>query len=398
MSENKLTTAIVRSAYLFAMYTGIRAIGNRVLSLFLPVPRAAVIDGAIIQLDETVSIKVRVHGRICPGTTSPGRVGGMISVYLVHPGILRSLYSLLRVSSHFGCGHIELAFYEDDGTVCVFAIRNMLRSNLDRIGCNMRFRSLSLSTERDELLVLAGILKELRSRDLNAYLVSPAECVDLAVSPWLLRSRIRARAITALTRKYERMASQIAIHDKALHTEPRAARSLNQRCSPRRGESRRSLNENSLLQFPFEVFTRTMNSLRTFLLQLFLVSTAFGLITTYDEHRYGLFAYIAVSALYSAGFALYLSPTASTRNGIAGAVLGFAVALFCGVVPDFCQYVVPGGLEPTLDGDGPLLGLFVFPLFAFFYLLIPIVVMGGFIGWTSSSIRSVVWNQVASAT
>ncbi len=226
MSENKLTTAIVRSAYLFAMYTGIRAVANRVRSLFLPVPRAAVIDGAIIQLDETVSFKVRVHGKIAPRKSGATRVGGMISVYLMHPGIRRSLYSLLRVSSHFGCGHIELAFYEDDSTVCVFAVRNMLRSNLDRVGCNAWFRSLPLSTERDELCVLARILKELRTQDLNAYLVSPAECVDLAVSPWLLRHQIRARAITALTRKYERMARRIAMHNTPLHAEPRAARVL----------------------------------------------------------------------------------------------------------------------------------------------------------------------------
>jgi hypothetical protein len=397
MRENKLTTALVRSAYLFAMYTGIRAVANRVLSLFLPVPRAAVIDGAIIQLDETVSIKVRVHGKIRPSTTDAARAGGMISVYLVHPGIRRSLYSLLRVSSHFGCGHIELAFYEDDCTVCVFAVRNIMRSNLDRIGCNVWFRSLSLSTERDEILVLAGILKELRTQDLNVYLASPAECVGLAVSQWLLRPRMRARAITALTRKYERIASQIAMHGIPLHTEPRAARSLNQRCSPQPDKSRRYLDESSLLQLPFMVFTRMVYRLKTFLLQLFLVSTAFGLITTYGEHRYGLFAYIAVSALYSVGFAMYLSRSASTRNGIAGAVLGLAVALLFGVVPDFCCYVVPGGVEPTFDGDGPLIGLAILPLFAFFYLLMPIVMLGGFIGWTSSSIRSAIWSQGASS-
>jgi len=221
MGVSKLTTAIVRPAYLFAMYTGIRAVANRVRSLFLPVPRVAAIDGAIIQLDETLSVKVRVHGKIPPSTSGGTRVGGMISVYLTHPGIRRSLYSLLRVSSHFGCGHIEVAFYEDDGTVCVFAVRNMLRSNLDRVGCNGWFRSLSLSTERDELVVLARILKELRTQDLNAHLVSPAECVDLAVSPWLLRPKIGARAITALTRKYERLARQVAVHNEPLHTEPR---------------------------------------------------------------------------------------------------------------------------------------------------------------------------------
>lgn len=139
-------------------------------------------------------------------------------------------------------------------------------------------------------------------------------------------------------------------------------------------------------------------SLKTFLLQLFLVSTAFGLITTYDEHRYGLYAYIAVSALYSAAFSLYLNRSAYTRNGIAGAVLGFAIALFVGVVPDFCRYVVPGGVEPTFDGDGPVIGLAILPLLAFFYLLTPIVIMGGFIGWLSSSVRSFVRSQGASAT
>lgn len=127
--------------------------------------------------------------------------------------------------------------------------------------------------------------------------------------------------------------------------------------------------------------------LKAFLLQLILASTAFGLITTCSGHRYGLFAYIAVSALYSAGFALFLSRPKATRHGIAGAVLGLAIALFVGVVPDFFRYVFPGGVEPTFDGDGPLMGLAILPLLAFFYLLTPIVIMGGFIGWMSSPIR-----------
>ena len=145
-------------------------------------------------------------------------------------------------------------------------------------------------------------------------------------------------------------------------------------------------------------FTTMTYSLQTFLLQLILASTAFGLITNYGEHRYGLYTYIAVSALYSAGFALFLSRPASTRNGIVGAVLGLAIAFFVAVVPDFCRYVFPGGVEPTFDGDGPLMGLAILPLLAFFYLLTPIVIMGGFIGWISSSIRSVVRSQGVSAS
>ena len=129
-------------------------------------------------------------------------------------------------------------------------------------------------------------------------------------------------------------------------------------------------------------------NLKTFLLQSILVSTVFALVVTYGEHRWGLFVSIAVSALYSASFVLFLSSSASFRNGIAGAVLGWALALLLSVVPDFSRYIVPGDVEPTFDGDGPLMGLVVIPLFAFFYLLIPIVFMGGLIGWILSSIRS----------
>ena len=161
------------------------------------------------------------------------------------------------------------------------------------------------------------------------------------------------------------------------------------------GYGRRYPIENDLLQFAFMDLTTMTYSLQTFLLQLILASTAFGLITTYSGHRYGLFAYIAVSALYSAGFALFRRRPASTRHGIAGAVLGLALAFFVGVVPDFCRYVFPGGVEPTFDGDGPLMGLAILPLLAFFYLLTPIVMMGALIGWICSSVVS---SQGASTT
>jgi hypothetical protein len=213
MSWNKLTTTFVRSVYLFAMYTGIRAAANRARSVFLPVPVASVIDGATIRLDESEHFRVRVHAKLPPSRSGGARVGGMISVYLVHPGISRSLYSLLRVSSHFGCGHFELAFYEEDDRLCVFAVRNMLRSNLHRLGCSAYLGDFSLGTERDEIIVLARVFDELRTHGLEAYLAPPAECVNLAVSPRLIKPQTRDRAVTALTRKYERLARQAAMHD-----------------------------------------------------------------------------------------------------------------------------------------------------------------------------------------
>lgn len=226
MSWNKLTAAIVRSVYVIAMYTGFRAVANRARSVFLPVPRSAVIDGATIQFDESASVSVRVHARIPPTPGGEELAAGMISVYLQQPGIPRGVYSLLRVSSHFGCGHIELAFVEENSTVCVYAVRNMLRSNLHRVGCGGCFRDLPLGTETDEAIVLARIFDELRRHGLIACLASPAECVNLAMSPRLLRPETRDRAIKTLTSKYERMARRIAMHNHPLHTEPRVARVL----------------------------------------------------------------------------------------------------------------------------------------------------------------------------
>ena len=125
-------------------------------------------------------------------------------------------------------------------------------------------------------------------------------------------------------------------------------------------------------------------SLKTFLLQAFLLSTSIGLILAYGQHRFGLIAFIAVSALYSTCLALSLNRSSSTRNGMIGAVLGWAIAFLVCLVPDFFRYAIMNDVEPTFDGEGPFMSLIVPPLIAFFYLLAPIVVMGGVIGWISS--------------
>ncbi|MEO1616621.1 MAG: hypothetical protein AAFV88_12265 [Planctomycetota bacterium] len=211
ISNHRLAGATVRALYLFSMYTGIRALANRLRSRFLPDPRASLIDGVTLEIDDAQLFGVRVHARACDNIGDEKQVGGMISVYLKQPGIPWYLYSLLRVSSHFGCGHIEVAFSESDGRVCIYAIRNMLRSNLNRVGLASRMKGLSLGTEEDEIQVLTGITEELRSNGLKPCLASPAECVSRAVSPWLLKSETRDRAMTALTRKYERLAKRVVM-------------------------------------------------------------------------------------------------------------------------------------------------------------------------------------------
>ena len=170
------------------------------------------VHGRVFQLDDTTLAKICVHARSPPKSLGRGRNAGMISVYLASSGIQPLVYGLLRLTSHFGCGHIEFAFYEEDETVVLFAIRNILRSNIDRLRCKGLFRNLKLSRNEDEIVVLQKLMRELGSGGLDVCFATPEECVDLAVTESLLNPETRDRTVVALKRKYRRIAKQVAMN------------------------------------------------------------------------------------------------------------------------------------------------------------------------------------------
>ena len=126
-------------------------------------------------------------------------------------------------------------------------------------------------------------------------------------------------------------------------------------------------------------------SLRTFLTQFILVVVAFGIVF---GHGLSLGAYIIVSALYSAAFAVTHAQKGCVLKGMLGAVLGFAIALVFGIGIDFCRDLMDETSPPLFDGDGPLHGLVYAPMIAFFYLLIPVAIMGSVIGCICFFIRT----------
>ena len=162
-----------RILYLFAMYSGARAAYNQLYSFWLPGLRTAVIDNLSLQIDDRNFVKIRVNARP-KHKASPHNVG-MISVYLVSPGIWRLTYVLIRLTSHFGIGHVEIAFYETDKNVTCFAVRNILRSNIGRFRMRNLFRNLELSKDNDEIAILQRVLLELNARGLSACLATPEE-------------------------------------------------------------------------------------------------------------------------------------------------------------------------------------------------------------------------------
>jgi hypothetical protein len=196
---------MIRLLYLLAMFTGFRAAFNRGRSFFLPKLRVAIIDGEVFQFEEFGPVRIRVNARPAPRMLVPKTKTGIISLYLMSPGMSRLFYAALRFTSHFGHGHVEIAFYETHENVTVYAVRNILRSNIARLGLHKNFGGLKFSCDHDEIVLLKRVLNRLNSLDLKTCFASPDECVSLAVSPSLLVPKQRNLAIDALRYKYRRI-------------------------------------------------------------------------------------------------------------------------------------------------------------------------------------------------
>ena len=220
---------MIRILYLLAMYSGVRAAFNTARGLLLPTTRVAIINGETFQIDASHRVKICVNSRPPCKSLGRGRRAGMISLSLTSPGISPLTYALLRITSHFGHGHIEIAFYEVhndevDDTVYCFAVRNIVRSNIDRLGWKGKFCKLKLASDNDEIIVLRRVIEQLNARGIRACLASPEECVAFAVNPSLLHSRQRKRTLESLTRRYKRIAKQLSNHDIPVHQGVEASR------------------------------------------------------------------------------------------------------------------------------------------------------------------------------
>lgn len=205
---------LLRAGYIVAMYTGLRAASNRVRSLFLPTPRAAILDGLEFSVDDLFQMRIRVHARSPPGSITANRCAGMLSIWLTSPGTIPPLYGLLRMTSHFGCGHIEIAFYEEHDTIIFYAIRNIVRSNAERIGCTYFFRNLNLRRNSDEIALLQKLSLTLNSLGLKTSFASPDDCVDFSVDNQLLRPEKRTRIRSTLRKKYVRIWNTLQLANK----------------------------------------------------------------------------------------------------------------------------------------------------------------------------------------
>ena len=205
--------ALYRAGYILAMYTGARAAYNRSRNAFLTQPKAAVIDGQRRRLTHTAVLLIRVHARIPPHSLPPDRRAGMVSIKVASPGISRALYALLCVTSHFGCGHVEIAFYEENGCVVFYGLRNTLKANAERLGSRFLPRTNFPRNRDDEIAILNEVSRILESNGLKTSLAAPGDCVKLSVNDILLHPERRHKTMDSLQNLYARIWKRVTLHD-----------------------------------------------------------------------------------------------------------------------------------------------------------------------------------------
>jgi hypothetical protein len=198
-----------RLLYLAATYSGLRALFNLFLSIIYDPGRVSRLNYFLVALPGLGMTQFRVHGRPRPTNGCSSAKYGMISLSLIRPGLNQFVYRLIRLTSHFGCGHLELAYMDIDGGIEIYAVRNILKANISRLHLNQAFSSLRTITNEDEHRVLTQTISVLGDHGITCRLAAPSECCRLALSHRLLNPRTQAVIIGSLHRKYKRMSRKL---------------------------------------------------------------------------------------------------------------------------------------------------------------------------------------------
>ncbi|MFT5153239.1 MAG: hypothetical protein ACI841_003239 [Planctomycetota bacterium] len=206
----RLQARALRTWYPIGMYTGIRSAVNRLISCFYSLDsRLDHLQGYRIRIDAISELTLHLHARPTPNGAEPSNRYAVASLQLLRSPIPRWKYRFLCNSSHFGCGHIEVAFYEREGALTIYGIRNIARANAERIGWHSASERLSLQEHGEDQLVLQLLCAKLNESGFATRHAKPDECLNLSVDPRLISRKTLARTTRALHKKYVRLHSTI---------------------------------------------------------------------------------------------------------------------------------------------------------------------------------------------
>ena len=202
---------LYRYGYYAAMYSGLRAAYNRLRSRrAIPNQRLQRLHSSCVIVGRSALFDARVYARRQPADGGPRADHGVISLRLRRPPMPRWLYRIICATSHFGDGHVEVAFYWRGNAVTVYAVRNIAAGNVHRLGLAAAAARLRITSARESLSVLRGVADALKAIGLQVGHAIPEECIALSVDDRLLAAGDRERAVTHWRRHYRRLHQQFA--------------------------------------------------------------------------------------------------------------------------------------------------------------------------------------------
>lgn len=203
-----MLAALRRFGYLADMYSGLRGVRATLCSRLVQVRPSA--RGPIHgQTQHSLALGVLrcwVHARRAPcNQDNENRAYGMISLRLWDPALHPLVYRYFCLTSHFGQGHLEAAFYEENGRCVVYALRNTARANASRLGLKGLAQALAVSRSSDETVILREVERIFAPHFSSVVLAHPAETLRLAVDERLLDPKRRQDALRGMKARYRRV-------------------------------------------------------------------------------------------------------------------------------------------------------------------------------------------------
>ncbi len=209
--SNPSTGRFVPTLYRLSMQTGLRALWNRTRALCFRRPElVATLHKVVVTVPGLGPMRLAVHARPTPEGEDPSRRFAMVSARQLNRRHHRWAYRYLLATSHFGCGHLELACFEEQGQLTFFGIRNMARANAVRFGLPWMGTD-ELGTLNDTETEFARACRAaLHVNGTKPSWTSPTESVQLSMQPRLLALADRPRFKRHLVARYLRLQTALA--------------------------------------------------------------------------------------------------------------------------------------------------------------------------------------------
>ncbi len=195
---------LLRLGFVACVFTGLRAGFNRVRARLRRRPAlGSRLHGARVEVGTLGPMRLQVHRRPRPDAARVAADFGMISARQERPRVKRALYCYLALTSHFGSGHLEVAFYEARGQVTIYAVRNTAQSSARRLGWKEVVGH--LGSKGDDLRLVRALATLFEREGVSLGVASGAECVELALTARLVAPRALQGTRASLERKYRHL-------------------------------------------------------------------------------------------------------------------------------------------------------------------------------------------------